>query len=318
MNPIGGYFEIELNQNREYHTSALRLNTGRNALEYILRAKSFKKVYLPYYTCDVMLEPIINLGLNYEFYQIDKTFFPIFNFSKVKSDEVLIYNNYFGICSQQVSEVTKKCQNVIIDNSQAFYSKPLSGVDTFYSPRKFFGIPDGAYLYTDKMLEIELEHDISYKRCEHLLGRLDIGAENFYKSFKKNDDALIGQPIKRMSNLTKRMLKSFKYKSIAKKRVENFNSLHDELQKMNQLKIELTDDDVPMVYPYLIDNGSEQKKKLIENKIFTATYWPNVKNWVADGSQFEIHLCNNLIALPIDQRYSTEEMIKILELIKNQ
>jgi hypothetical protein len=32
---IGGYFELELSRGEEYHSDAIRLNTGRNAFEYI-------------------------------------------------------------------------------------------------------------------------------------------------------------------------------------------------------------------------------------------------------------------------------------------
>ena len=73
---IGGYFELELQRKEEYYKNAIRLNTGRNAFEYILRARGYTKVYLPYYTCDVMLEPINKLNLQYEFYSIDSTFNP--------------------------------------------------------------------------------------------------------------------------------------------------------------------------------------------------------------------------------------------------
>ncbi len=135
---IGGYFELELSRGEEYHSDAIRLNTGRNAFEYILRAKKFNKVYLPFYTCDVMLEPITKLNLAYEFYSIDSNFLPIFNYSNVQENEVFVYNNYFGICDVQTREVAALCKNLIIDYSQAFYSKPIKGVDTFYSPRKFF------------------------------------------------------------------------------------------------------------------------------------------------------------------------------------
>lgn len=146
---IGGYFELELNNGQEYHQNAISLNTGRNSFEYILRAKQYKKVYLPYYTCDVMVEPIQKIKIDVEFYFIDEFFQPKFDFSRIRDDEVFVYNNYFGICDEQVNKVAAECKNLIIDNSQAFYSLPLPGVDTFYSPRKFFGIPDGAYLYTE-------------------------------------------------------------------------------------------------------------------------------------------------------------------------
>ncbi len=315
MNAIGGYFELELLKKGEYHKKALRLNTGRNAFEYILKAKKYKKVYLPYFTCDVMLEPIKKLKLDYEFYTINENFIPNFYYQKIKVNEVFVYNNYFGICDPKVEEVVKKCRNIIIDNSQAFYSKPLKKIDTFYSPRKFFGLADGAYLYTDKFLDKILEQDESLSRMEHLLGRIEKGAEAYYEIFQENDRVLENKPIKKMSNLTHRLLSGIDYEEVKRKRIENFHYLHRKLKDSNQLNIDLNKDSVPMVYPYLIDNGRELKKKLIQNRIFVATYWPNVKDWAIEKS-VELNLYNNLISLPIDQRYGEEEMNQIISLIK--
>ena len=44
MNAIGGYFGLELDKKNEYHSEAIRLNTGRNALEYILISGFYKKL----------------------------------------------------------------------------------------------------------------------------------------------------------------------------------------------------------------------------------------------------------------------------------
>ena len=41
MKSIGGYLELELKKNEEYHKEALRLNSGRNALEYILKSNTY-------------------------------------------------------------------------------------------------------------------------------------------------------------------------------------------------------------------------------------------------------------------------------------
>lgn len=312
---IGGYFELELPKGEEYHKGAIRLNTGRNAFEYILRAKQYKKVYLPYYTCDVMLEPIEKLDLEVEFYHIDENLLPLFDYSKVKDSEVFVYTNYFGVCDYNVDEVAQQCKNLIVDNSQAFYSKPLMGVDTFYSPRKFFGLPDGAYLYTDTLLDDELETDVSYQRFEHLLGRIDIGTEDFYGAFKSNDDSLMNQSIKKMSKLTQRLLSSIDYKSIAEIRKQNFEYLSSELTDTNLLNISTPQSSVPLVYPYLMDRGHELKKKLIQNKVFVATYWPNVSEWCNKDS-YEFWLCSNLVNIPIDQRYEIDDMKQIVEIIK--
>ena len=314
MKEIGGYFELELAKGEEYHKDAIRLNTGRNAFEYILRAKEYKKVYLPYYTCDVMLEPIMKLNLAYEFYYIQNDFEPIFDFTKVKSDEVFVYTNYFGVCDHIVKKVYLQCKNLIIDNSLAFYSTPLPNVDTFYSVRKFFGVPDGAYLYTNTLLFDNFETDISCQRFEHLLGRTDIGAEEYYTAFKNNDEALCNQPIKLMSKLTQKLLSGIEYQSISEKRVENFNFLHSQLKNINQLNIIIESDITPMIYPLLVENGEKLKKKLIHNKVFVATYWPNIIKWTKLDS-IEMKFYNNLVNIPIDQRYGLEDMTKILNVI---
>ena len=76
MNAIGGYFELELRKGEHYHKNAIRLNTARNCFEYVLRSRSYDKVYIPYYTCEVMLEPIQKLGIDYEFYHINELLEP--------------------------------------------------------------------------------------------------------------------------------------------------------------------------------------------------------------------------------------------------
>lgn len=318
MKSIGGYFELELQEKKEYHKKAIDLNSGRNAFEYILKAKGYRKVYLPYYTCNVMLEPIIKLNLSYHFYSIDQNFRPLFNFRIIEEDAVFVYNNYFGLCDTIIKEISVKCNNLIVDNAHAFYSLPIPGIDTFYSPRKFFGVSDGAYLYCNKKLKESLEQDTSYTKFEHLLGRIDIGAQEFYSVFCANEDSLINQPIRRVSRLTKHLLSSIDYDRVKEIRRKNYKLLHKELQSTNKLNINLNEAAVPLVYPYLISNGKKLKRKLIENKIFVATYWPNVIDWADKGSQ-EYNLAENLLALPIDQRYGVEEMnIIIVEIGKLQ
>lgn len=316
MKAIGGYFELELSKGKEYHQRALRLNLGRNAFEYILRSKRYSKVFLPYYTCDVMLEPVRKLDLEYSFYPIGEDLRPIFDFSSLIPGEVFVYNNFFGICDIQVTEVAKKCHDLVIDNSQAFFSKPLPCVDTFYSPRKFLGVPDGAYLYTNELISIKLEKDISYTRFNHLIQRIDVDSEFGYADFKSNEDSIANQQIKLMSGLTQRLLESIDYEYVAECRRKNFRYLHSKLELKNGLSLNIKNDSVPMVYPYLVPNGNEIRKELISQKIYIAIYWPNVLENCPKNS-FEYKLADNTLFLPVDQRYGVDEMNYILEKIKN-
>lgn len=315
MNPIGGYFELELRKGVEYHKGAIRLNSGRNAFEYILRARGYKKVYLPYYTCDVMLEPINKLKLEYEYYHVNEQLDPIFNFKKVGEEETFIYTNYFGLKRQIVKKLSNSCPNLIIDNSQAFFEKPLAGIDTFYSPRKFFGVPDGAYLFTDKFLQTELSRDNSVARFSHLIKRIDEGAEAGYPDFQANNDALKGQSIKEMSSLTKALLCNINYDKVIKIRKQNFLFLNENLKESNELKMTEDHDFVPMVYPYVTVKGKNLKQYLIKKKVFVATYWPNVFNW-CNENELEYSLADHILPLPIDQRYDENKLLLVVKLLK--
>ncbi|VEE10099.1 Uncharacterised protein [Chryseobacterium gleum] len=66
-----------------------------------------------------------------------------------------------------------------------------------------------------------------------------------------------------------------------------------------------------MVYPFRTKN-KDLKKQLINRKIYCATYWPNVFEWCSEETNSYI-LAEEIIALPIDQRYSINDMRKILE-----
>ena len=116
-----------------------------------------------------------------------------------------------------------------------------------------------------------------------------------------------------MSNFTERMLQSIQYKNIAAKRIKNFNKLHSVLNVKNDLKLNHLIKQVPLSYPFLTSNNN-LKMKLIENKVYTPSYWPNVKNWIGMDS-VEYNYAQNILHLPIDQRLGEIEMNKILNLI---
>ena len=311
MKAIGGYFELELNHGKEYHCNAIKLNLARTAFEYVLRAKKVKKIFLPYYNCDVMLNPVMRMEIPYEFYHIDENLEPVFDFKSLKDSDYFLYINYFGLKDRFVKRLSSLVRNLIIDNSQAFFSKPIPGIDTLYSPRKFFGVPDGGYLYTDKRLDLIFEQDISCDRVDHLLIRIDKGAEDGYQFFLQNSNKFIDQPIKTMSKLTQSLLGNIDYKKVLAKRKENFMFLHDRLHNINVFKIDLSGLTSPMDYPFLSTNGNNLKIKLIDKKIFVATYWKNVIN-IVDADSAETYLTENLVHLPIDQRYDIAELETIL------
>lgn len=315
MTPIGGYFELELRGGGNYHPGALRLNSARSCMEYLLRVRGYRKVYLPYYTCEIMVQPFRLLHVDYAFYHLNAQLEPE-NLPLLKEGEAFLYTNYFGLKQPCVERLAQHYGNsLIVDNAQAFFAPALPGIDTFYSPRKFLGVPDGGYLYCDTLLDEELPQALSHDRMSHLLIRADIGAEAGYADYQRNDENLGRQPVMRMSALTEKILESIDYQSIIKARKTNYRLLDNALRQHNRLQVPCPEEAVPMVYPYLTEDPG-LKGRLISRKIFVATYWPNVLDWCAEGD-WEHLLARQGCFLPVDQRYGEGEMMRILNDLQN-
>lgn len=311
---IGGYFELELPRGESYHPEALAFNNARNALRFFLKAKKAQKVWLPLYICESVTEALKKDGVNYSFYRINKNFEAQDKYD-LKKDEYFLYVNYFGLQSATIEKLKNEYERLIVDNSQAFFSKPQGVSAAFYSPRKFFGVADGGYLISDLTNSEAIETDQSCKRYAYALMRHDLNAEQGYEKFIENESILALQPVKKMSKLTRRIMHSIDYEKVKKSRKENFAFLAAQLAEWNEINLHPEKDDVPMVYPLLISKPGF-REYLIENKIYVAQYWKEVLDWT-DEKQDENRLSRFLVALPVDQRYSKDEMLFIVQKVKD-
>ena len=320
-NAIGGYFSLELNDGKERYADAIKLNAGRYALEYILKGRKYSKIFLPYYICDSVLQPLKRLDIAFEFYHIDKQLEPASTLYP-KDDEAVLYVNYFGLKNRYMDTFCNAFRNTILDNTQAFYSKPgitnvnnATHCDTFYSCRKFFGVTDGAYLYTNCDFIEDIPQDESFERMTFLTKRIDRSPMDGYDDFRANDKALSSVGMRRMSKLTEGIMQGIDYTGKANRRIRNFKMLDNALREINRFKWNIAPETVPLVYPFFVEHGTELRQKLIDNQVFCARYWPNVMEW-CHPSDWEYQLSENLVCLPIDQRYGKEEMQRIIKLSK--
>lgn len=320
LREIGGYFELELNSSFEIPNGAGYLvNSGRNALELILSALGdIKQVWIPYFTCDVILEPLKKLDIPYSFYHLNEQL-ELQSEIPLAEGEYLLYTNYYGIKDSYLKTLdTRYGTKLIADNAQALYAKPLSLGSSLYSPRKFVGVADGGIAICQQIIDMSAyETDVSYNRFSHLLKRIDLGAGAAYSNFKENSQLLRNQDIKNMSKLTKCILQTIDYNKVKELRKSNFSRLHQALQSTNELSIDSIDSfECPLLYPYLSSNP-ELKQHLIDNKVFVPTYWPNVFDW-CDAEDYEYRLTKNIIAIPIDQRYGNGDMAQIINIINQK
>ena len=314
MREIGGYIELDSYHLPMLHEDALALNCGRNCLAYLFKSRGIKKLKVPYFICNSIFDICDREGVERSYYHIGMDFKPID--LALEDDEWLYLVNLYGQLSNDViKEYVQRFERVIVDQANGYFENPLSGVDTFYTCRKWFGVADGAFLYTDKVLKDEFQQDESFDRMRFLLGRFERTASEFYADYNANNKFFKNEPIKKMSKLTKNLLHAIDYCDIEQKRKDNFEYLNQRLSNINLLSLK----PATFMYPFMVENGAELRKKLQSEKIYVPTLWPTVFE-VAAKDSIEYKMAENILPLPIDQRYTIEEMdymcSKILELLE--
>ena len=313
---IGGYFELEQKEDNSYHKDAIKLNSGRNCLRVLIRNRHIRRIHLPYYICDTVVEACRKEDCEVNFYFLGEGF-------KLKNEiadfdysmDYLYLVNYCGLLTvDEILNLKNKYQNIILDNVQAFFVDQISNIDTIYSCRKFFGVPDGAYLYTSAEIMEQYEQDYSYKRMMHILGRYELGAEAFYKTYTQNEENISYEPIKYMSRLTNNMMRGIDYNKVAEVRNQNYCRLSEKLRCWNKM-------DLPeslygaFAYPLFIMDAEQVRQRLIREKIFIPQYWKEVVKRVSKET-IEYQYTQNILWVPCDQRYNEREMDYIINKIE--
>lgn len=310
-NEVGGYLELERSTGKAYYEDLIAVNSGRNALLYILKARNVKKLYIPSFLCDSIYKLCEREGILYEFYAVDETLRPTFNKS-LGADEWLYIVNFYGqLSNREIKSYQRRYRNIICDNVQAFFRRPVKSVDTVYSCRKFFGVPDGGYVSTNAQLTDSLPQDLSADRMTHILGRFEHNGSDFYRDFQENDEKFYVLELRSMSPLTQNLLHAVDYKRIKRIRNRNFRYLHKALGHKNKLKLQMPIG--PYCYPFYCEDGAKIRKKLVQSRIYIPTLWPNV---LEEGTALERTLAANILPIPCDQRYSTTDIMHILENLK--
>lgn len=79
-----------------------------------------------------------------EFYHMDEKLCPLLPEKKLPDGEYLYLVNYYGqLTDDRIRQYREIYGNIIVDHTHAFFQKPLPGVDTLYSCRKFLGSATG-------------------------------------------------------------------------------------------------------------------------------------------------------------------------------
>ena len=312
MREIGGYIELDTYRLPMLHEGALALNCGRNALAYLLRARKIKRLWIPRFICDSVTDVCEREGVPYSLYSVGINFLPSQEIQLGKDEWFYFVNYYSQFDNRKISEYVDKYKRVIVDQAQSYFQPPLPGVDTLYTCRKYFGVADGAFLYTDAVSDEELPLDESFDRMRFLLGRFERAASEFYGEYAANNELFADEPVKRMSKLTKNLLHGIDYERVERQREENWLTLHERFRDLNLLQ---TAETGTFMYPLMLAHGAEIRGRLQETKVYIPRLWPDVAGFCGrDSTEFD--MAENILPLPIDQRYGKSDMQYLIKEIE--
>lgn len=308
---IGGYPELEQLVRCEYYPNFVALNSARYALVYLIRARRIRKLYLPYLLCGSVSAVCAAEGCETVFYNIGHDYLP--RLEQVEDGAWLYLVNYYGqLDNETILRIRRQYQNVIADNVQAFFQCPAEDTDTIYSCRKFFGVPDGAYLSTNAVSAEELPPDVSGGRLSHLIGRFEgEAASAYYANFKANDAALADCGMRAMSRLTHNLLGAIDYEAVKSRRNSNFAVLARAFDEVNPTPPHTPDG--AFAYPLYVPNGMKIKKRLAARGIYVPTLWQDGKT---PESAAALDMAHNTLPLPCDQRYDEQDMRRVIDEVK--
>ena len=325
---IGGFLELELFQGQgpSYHAGALALQNARACISHIIGQTHMQNVWLPYYTCNALLEPFEQAGVPYKFYtlteglEISLTGVP----DQLEEGEYVVYINYFGLKNNYVRELVERYGNqLLVDNTQDFFAHGYAYGWAFNSARKSFGVPDGGYLYGPATelgmadgYPVNKDYDATY-----LIDRLRGAQQQAYAGFIAYERTLTSQPL-RISEFSAALLSQVDYSAVIERRRENFQYYHAQLGSLNMLSINikldtLPPDTVPFCYPLLPAGGGPfDRQALFSQNVFIPTLWPDVLTRQPTGFNWERQLTQALLPLPVDHRYGRSEIDFIIQKVK--
>jgi len=311
---IGGYLEYERYFGSEYHDTAIALNSGRNCFRYLIYANDIRTILLPRLCCDAISEVCREEAIHISYYDVNEQFEPILSEAQKDIKWLYIVNMYGMLSADELYALYGMKYNIIWDNAHDFFAKPHPSMNTLYTCRKFFGVPNGGYLYTTNEMEKPIQIEtLEVVNLEHLMGRFEKDANTYYQAFQMNEECIQNAPFRMMSKFTRNLMCSYDYSRIKEIRENNFKKLHEYLEDINELNIQTVG---TYMYPLLYKDGENLRRKLQKRKIYVPCFWQNVFNQERRNSN-SAYFATNVVPLPIDQRYDEEDMIYVASLIRD-
>ena len=299
--------------------------SGRTALRSILKdLKGCRTAALPMWCCDSMVKPFSDAGMEVRFYPV----YPGTD-GQLKQEitfacDILFVMDYFGYTSQ-AGDFSDYQGTVIRDVTHSLFSSSYSDADYYFgSLRKWTGVWTGGYAWTkdghalpegtaDDCGYTALRRKAMESKKEYLDGK---GNKGYLEVFGQAEELLDeigivradGQDVQRIPNLDADFIRATRRRNAEILR----KAFPDWL-----LFPEMRETDCPMFVPVLVPDGKRDglRRHLTANEIYCPVHWPVSEYHRLDSRSEDLY--KNELSLVCDQRYTPEDMNRIVSVIND-
>ena len=314
------------------------LSTGRQAIRFCLKdmALSRKHALLPEFTCQSVIQPFLEEGFRLSFFPLKKDLtVSIQEMGQLCLDlqvDLLLFHAYFGFDTIKREGALPPGVRTIYDDTQSFFSSfPKPETDYLISSiRKWGPFLDGAFcgkreglFKDDRRLEEDVELLTLVRGAQAQKALYIDGGQGdkarFREDFRRASVLLASrQDFSRMGSDSLDLLYGLDFEALAESRRANYRVLlsFPAWQDLGQPLFPRLDDHVPLYFPFYVGGGKRDHLQafLARQGIYAPVIWPQAPYLRGQGiGETSRWIYQNILALPMDQRYGASDMAQIKE-----
>ncbi|WP_298023063.1 hypothetical protein [uncultured Dysosmobacter sp.] len=307
--------------------------SGRSALQAIIKdirhETEVHTVAMPSWCCDSMIVPFLKE-------EIDVHFYPVYwkngLIQEIKLDcDVLFLMDYFGYTPSSL-DLPAYSGVIIRDVTHSIFSSAYMDADYYFgSLRKWCGIWTGGYAWAEDghRLAMEDSDDLGYTflreqamklKNSFINGFMDnkgrrVTDKGYLKIFDTAEDCLEKVGIAPAAERDVLLAKRLDVETIKARRRENAEILRKAFHEMIIFP-ELKDSDCPMFVPVLVPDGKRDilRRYLTQHDIYCPVHW--TVSAYHRLCERELNIYQNELSLVCDQRYTEEDMYRMIDTIE--
>lgn len=297
---------------------------ARSAMMAVIERERPSRVWFPSYFCPSMLFAVESSAAKLCFYPVGAhlEMDPGFDVHSFREGDLVVVIDYFGFRPQgsEIQEWISRGVMVIQDRCQSLLSDydGETGHFQLFSPRKFFGFPDGGILISNSISSPEFVSMPPPARdwldqtlyALGLKSSFDIGKSSSREWFELLQHAEKNIPCGffSMSDVSLRLLSAnIGAKAAATRRKANFRVLAEKLEEY-ALFSNLPEGVVPLGFPVRVERRDKIQAGLFSKDIYPAIHW-NLEGHCPAEYQHSLSLSKEIMTLPCDQRYGENDML---------